>query len=514
MTYNELIQNENPQESATALSKIVDGEVYPRSITPADGGLLFMSRSGDGKRIHGLGSGICMREDACLGGEAEQVELAGESVFLRTGDLDHANAVVIRSLLPWTAPKLIPEGASVGLGDRLGVATPGHVKAVRGTGIFPVFAQQSIREMARTGRTPEDVMDDATFGVLQEGYRDGYGADADHLKTEADIDRCLEAGFRLFTIDPGDHVVSAADRFDEAELAAAYEDLPWGDLEIGPGDLLDSHAGRTLDLGGADPLRPTEAQIRRAAVKYGRALAHVAGCWRYLCAYGPAEGFQLEVSVDETESPTTPEEHLFVARELARLGVKATSLAPRFVGRFEKGVDYIGDLAEFERAFARHAAIAEAHGYKLSIHSGSDKFSIYPVMARYATGRIHLKTAGTSYLEALHAISRIDPPFFREVLGFARERYETDRRSYHVSGERANVPDPESVGDGALAEALAQFDARQMLHVTYGSVLEATGEDGEPRFRDRLMELLLQYEEAHHACLEMHLRQHIQPFRS
>ena len=89
---------------------------------------------------------------------------------------------------------------SFGFGDRLGLATPGHIVAVKGTGLAPIFAQQSVRENARTGRTPQQVMDDATWGIFQEGWQAGVGADADHLKTPADIDACLAAGYSFFTI--------------------------------------------------------------------------------------------------------------------------------------------------------------------------------------------------------------------------------------------------------------------------------------------------------------------------
>ena len=117
------------------------------------------------------------------------------------------------------------------------------------------------------------------------------------------------------------------------------------------------------------------------------------------------------------------------------------SLAPRFVGRFEKGVDYIGDLGELEKDVAAHAALARHFGpYKLSLHSGSDKFSVYPIAARLAKGLVHLKTAGTSYLEALRTAAAVDPAFFRAIYAFARERYDTDKASYHVSAELGKAP--------------------------------------------------------------------------
>jgi len=123
------------------------------------------------------------------------------------------NAAALRNCLPWLQPQ--PHGlrTSAGMGDRLGLATPGHVRAVVATGsqVAPIFAQQSIREMARTGRTPQQVMDDATWGIFGEGWRGVVGADADHLKTPEDIDACLAAGFTFFTIDPGAQVNNAAE---------------------------------------------------------------------------------------------------------------------------------------------------------------------------------------------------------------------------------------------------------------------------------------------------------------
>jgi len=185
--------------------------------------------------------------------------------------------------------------------------------------------------------------------------------------------------------------------------------------------------------------------------------------------------------------------------------VQWASLAPRFVGRFEKGVDYIGDLAAFEAEFAQHAAIAWRLGpYKLSLHSGSDKFSIYPIAARHAGGLIHVKTAGTSYLEALRAIAQTDPALFRDILTLARARYETDRASYHVSADVRRVPPPAARRDDELPALLGDFHAREVLHVTFGSALDAYG--------DRLRAALDAHEEAYYAALEAHLGRHLAPF--
>jgi tagaturonate epimerase len=442
-------------------------------------------------------------------------ELEGETASpgLLVGPRSPRNAAALRKHLPWLRPGPLGLRTSAGFGDRLGLATPGHVRALRAVGgaLAPVFAQQSIREMTRTGRTPLEVMDDATWGMFAEGWREGSGADADHLKTTADVDACLAAGFSLFTIDPGEHVDSAADSAEAAALRGKLPGLPWGDLADSEADLRRRYLGRSFAVEHLK-IEFDETTLLRAAVKYGRAVAHVARMFRHLKQAAGARLVELEVSVDETETPTTPAEHYWVASELLRLGVAWVSLAPRFVGRFEKGVDYIGDPAALERDVAAHAAIARQLGpYKLSLHSGSDKFSVYPIAARLTKGLVHLKTAGTSYLEALRTVAALDAALFREIYAFARERYDTDKASYHVSAELGRAPAAD-LAEPELPGLLEQFDAREILHVTFGSVLKEVGRDGRPRFKDRLFALLRSQPEAYAAHLERHFTRHLRPF--
>ncbi len=445
--------------------------------------------------------------------------------------LTPGNAATLRSRLPWLQPVLLGLQTSFGFGDRLGLATPGHVRALRAISHIPpahpplhppapIFAQQSVRENTRTGRTPQQVLDDATWGVFQEGWREPWGADADHLKTPEAADAFIAAGYTLYTVDPGDHVDNSAHTAAPAEVMAKVEALPWDTLEDTVQDLRRRYLGRPCDLADL-AVAFDEETLLRAAAKYGRAVAHTTQMYRYLAGRIPRAlpsgepGFELEVSVDETETPTSPAEHLYIANELERLGVRWVSLAPRFAGRFEKGVDYIGpsasrtcsagDLATFRAELARHAAIARALGpYKLSIHSGSDKFSIYPIVAELAGGLVHLKTAGTSYLQAVRTVAEVDPAFFREILALARERYETDRASYHTSAQLSAVPLPDTLCDADLVGLLEQFDARQVLHMTFGSVLE--------RFGERLRAVLCMHEETYYAALEAHLSRHLAPF--
>lgn len=436
---------------------------------------------------------------------------------LKFAPTNHANARALRDTLPWLKPDLLGLNTSAGTGDRVGLATPGHVRAFRhvlrdapGSTLLPIFAQQSIREMRRTNRTPDDVMTDATWGAFEAGWRGKLGADADHLKTPADIDACVAAGFSFYTIDPGDYVNTTADEASPTAVEAQVAALPWKDLETTQADVEKNYGGRKVKLESRS-ITFDEAVVLKAAAKYGGAIAHIAMMYRHLASKGIP--FELEVSVDETETPTTQAEHIFVVSELKRLGVHWVSLAPRYIGRFEKSADYIGDLAAFEQDFAIHAEIARALGpYKLSIHTGSDKFSIYAITMQQTRGLVHLKTAGTSYLEALRTITAIDPAFFRDIYVFAREHYETDRASYLLSASLDHAPLPESVKDTDLPALLNQFDAREILHATFGSVLTARGADGRLRFYDHLMALLRANPEAYASNLEAHFVRHLEPF--
>ena len=504
------------ERAAGSLVELVGMDVYAGSIAACDRAIYFLAR-------RGIEKFLCLAWNRDLTPQAETrfvgVDRAGviDGIFvnMRICDTDHENALSLRKDLPFTAPEAIGVKKSAGLGDRLGLATPGHVRAIRGLPIKPFFAQQSIREMIRTHRTPEEVMDCATWGVSQEGYRDGFGADADHLKTTEDVDRTVAAGFTMYTIDPGDHVDNAADTDDQSALARKFEALPWEELETTAADCRKAYAGTGPRIGPDFDLAVSEEDLLRAAVKYGRAIAHTVMLYRHLVEKMSGTAFELEMSVDETATPTSPAEHAYVASELKRLGVKWVSLAPRFVGEFEKGVDYIGDLARFEDAFAKHVQIARHLGpYKISLHSGSDKFSIYPVAARAAGELVHVKTAGTSYLEALRAIAGIDPGLFREIVDFAFQRYEEDKASYHVSGDPRKVARPKALRDDELAGVLDSFDGRQLLHVTYGSVLTVKDTDGHYRFRDRLLLALRRDEEAHYAAVSAHIRKHVMPFAS
>lgn len=416
------------------------------------------------------------------------------------------------------SPTALGLQASFGFGDRIGTATPGHVAAMNaaGKGIAPIFPQQSIREMQRTGRNPVQVMRDAMSAAIDCGWKGPIGADADHLKTTQDVDVTAEAGFTFFTIDPSGFVDQKADNYDEATLRSKFAEVgqssPW----------FSKYVGKSVKLATGTEVAFDEVACVRAVVKYGKAIQHAIQLSQYIDSVQTKANrpFEIEISVDETDQPTTLAEHFIIAEQCLLGGMRLVSLAPRFIGDFEKGVDYRGDLKALERSMHDHAAIAKQLGpYKISLHSGSDKLSMYGILAAATRGMFHVKTAGTSYLEALRVVAHHDPKGFREIIDFARGRYDVDKATYHVTATLADAPLTSQATDIELEKAYLECWSdvgpnrgftnlgRQILHCTFGSVLT------DAKLGPMVKDCLKAHPESYTKVLEDHFVRHLEALR-
>jgi hypothetical protein len=477
--------------------KQAGGITYALLRLPEDG-RLAAAPAASGKAL-----GLFAPTEAALragGFEGQRLGLGGGARLL-IGPLDHANAVALRRALPFTAPSpLAGLELTFGLGDRLGLAGPGQLRALRRFRASPVLAQQSVRELELTGRSYGEVLDAATWAVFQEGFEEPWGADGDHLKTEDWVRRALGIGFTMITADVSDHIRAGQAASTEPEAEQAYAGLP-GDYRR---RIEESYLRWSLRLDTGTVIRFSPSALRRAALVYREAVEQAARLYRAGVEVRGEAGFDFELSVDETSGPTTPEDHAFVALEARAAGVRLSSLAPRFVGEFQKGIDYIGDLAELERTFAAHAALARALGHRLSVHSGSDKFSAFPLVGRLTRGRFHLKTAGTSWLEAVRVIARREPALYRRLHAAALQRFEAARRYYHVSTDLDKVPLLSGLQDAELPGLFDNPDARQLLHITYGELLR------DPELGRDFFAALGIHLEAYWTDLEAHLGRHLE----
>jgi hypothetical protein len=486
-----------PDQLNPSAAALLGDRAYPESQVSYGGATYWLERSADGvKRLVAVSND----ESAFRAFTGTADTTAGEVRFV--AETTPENALALRSALPWLNPSRFGLRTSAGFGDRLGLATPGHVRALKAVGaeINPVFAQQSIREMGRCRRTPRNVLDDATWGAFQAGWTKPVGGDADHLEQLDDIDDTAAAGFVFYTLDPKAEVDPEAEHADAAAIKQKVEALDWTGLESDLATFTKSYVGQRIDL-EREAIELDEESVLRALAKYGPSLAHAMAMYRRLMEKGV--DCEVEFAVDETDYPTTPAEHVVVVRELKRLGMDFISFAPRFVGRFEKGVEYIGNIEELKRDFEIHAELARALGpYKLSLHSGSDKYSTYPLIAEATQGVVHLKTAGTSWAEALRVIANNDPDLMREVLALALDSFEANRKSYHLSCDPAKIPTEPT--DDQVAHLMDVVDSRQVLHVGYGAILEEYG--------TRMYSVWNDNEEELYDVIAGHFVKHLTPF--
>ncbi len=208
----------------------------------------------------------------------------------------------------------------------------------------------------------------------------------------------------------------------------------------------------------------------------------------------------MEVSIDEGSRQTSVEDHLFVAEYLHRSGIDFTSLAPKFPGQFQKGVDYAGDMEALARSLRTHAVLCkQIGGYRLSLHSGSDKFSIYPMFREITEGRFHIKTSGTSWLQAVKAIASANVPLFQELYALCLQNLDESKKAYDVAVTKQDFPTELPKVD--LPKFVTRPDVRQLFHISYGVLLDNK--------RDQILETLHRHESEHYSLVRDHIDKHL-----
>lgn len=413
----------------------------------------------------------------------------------------HANRLVFNAYLTYTQPRAFGKDIStLGTGDRLGLASPAHIRSVEGKEIKPILAQQSMRELKLTERTYRDVLDDVCYAVLIEGYTGGFGADADHLKEENDIKAALSVGYTMITLDCSEKIFKDAEQFDANQLKTAYFSIS-------------EDQRMYFDLAYIKTAIPIESlssysqeELMRNVLIYKDAIEYIVHIYE-ACILPLNRDIDFEVSLDETDNQTSHLGHYLVANELLKRGVKINSLAPRFIGEFQKGIDYIGDISSFDADIKVHAEIADFFSYKLSIHSGSDKFSIFGSVGKNTQGRFHLKTSGTSWLEAVKVIMEKNPQLYRKMHVIALEHFNEALNLYHVGADISGFVDISNIPDNALVDLMSNDNARQLIHITYGYILN-TRLDG-VMLGEKISETLKNNEELYWHFLGIHFQKHL-----
>lgn len=295
------------------------------------------------------------------------------------------------------------EKYSIGIGDRFGHQGVAQLSAFvkarnEGVDVVPVW-NKSNREHTLIGTRPHNTRLEADDAVKELGWNASYYVDADHIGLKT-VDLFIGSS-NYFTLDVADFI---GEKLQDGELADFTKH--WS-----------NYVGPLRVPGLKDTLAVSTETISSVGKKYLVAVREAGKIYRYIASKKGAEHFVTEVSMDETNAPQTPVELFFVLGALANEGVPVQTIAPRFTGQFLKGVDYVGDLRQFSKEFEQDvAAIALAikefslpECLKISVHSGSDKFSIYPIINRtikkFSAG-LHLKTAGTTWLEEVIGLAK------------------------------------------------------------------------------------------------------------
>ena len=414
---------------------------------------------------------------------------------VRVCPMNHQNRIAMSEEFSFLAPQAFGRNTpTFGFGDRLGIATPGHLEAVTRSKIKPVLAQQSLRELGLSGRTYEQVLDAAVWACFKGGYKGGFGADGDHLKTLEEVRTALSQEVSMITLD-GSLVLKEAPASAQ-ERAAAYRELP----EDFRTSIEEEYLGdEELERFGIH----IDADILAELAVANKGLIDLAA-EVYALIRKAGRPIDYELSLDETEYDTTAAAHYFVVRELDKRDVKLNSMAPRFVGEFQKGIDYIGDVAAFRENFRMHARIADLFGYKLSLHSGSDKFSVFPIVAQETMGRFHVKTSGTSWLEAARVIAKHNPKLYRDMHRKALDNVTNGQEHYVVKCNPLKIRPLDSLRDEELASLMDEEDARQLIHITYGYIIS------DPELKERILKTLNTYDAEYRKALLKHFSHHLE----
>jgi tagaturonate epimerase len=381
------------------------------------------------------------------------------------------------------------EKYSIGIGDRFGREGQAQLRALQqaeecGVAVVPVW-NKSYREHSLIGTRPEDVRAEADNAVRAAGWKRAYYVDADHIGMKT-VDAFL-ASSNFFTLDVADFIGKPAP--DDA-IESFVRDMA-------------SFRGLLRIPGLETVVDVTDAVLEKIGRQYSYAVSEAGRTYRHIAAAKGADGFVTEVSVDEALEPQLPFELFFILGAIAREQIPIQTIAPKFSGKFLKGIDYVGDLRHFEREFEADLLVVQhaskvfglPPSLKISVHTGSDKFSLYPVMCqalrKYGAG-IHLKTAGTTWLEEIIGVALAGPRGLRigkRVYAQALGRFEELCKPYAtvVEIDRAKLPDPSEVETWTAEQfvkrirhdpSCAEFSVhiRQLMHVAFKVAAEMGGE--------------------------------------
>lgn len=372
------------------------------------------------------------------------------------------------------------EKYSFGIGDRFGQQGEAQLQALlmakkSGIEMVPVW-NKSNREHQIIHSTPSETFEEAKNAVNALDWEGSWYVDADHINLKTVEPFLQHANF--FTLDVADYIGIS----------------PAIDEKVAFMDFASPYIGK-LSIDGIDDLpEVSTALLEEITDNYLGAISEAASIYRFVAERKGTEDFVAEVSMDEVETPQTPLEMFFILMMIKHYKIPAQTIAPKFTGRFNKGVDYEGDIDTFRKEFEEDLLVIDQairefalpENLKLSVHSGSDKFSIYPIMGeliRKHNKGIHIKTAGTTWLEEVIGLAMAGGDalaLVKKIYGIAYDRQDELCSPYAtvIDIDPASLPAPSEVNtwdEDKFASTLRHIpdhpnyhhSFRQLIHVGY-----------------------------------------------
>jgi tagaturonate epimerase len=420
-----------------------------------------------------------------------EFEFDDKPLYIGLFDTLKDNAKKIIPFFPYLYPKKINKKSSFGFGDRIGNTSGIHSNFAASYNIFPLFAQQSVREITKTSKKVEDILHDAVLGVFQSGFKNDWGADADHVRDKKWLTNMINNNYlpySMFTIDTFDYINLKPD---------SSGNCPENDKDFKERMVkAKKYIGRKIKFLDWE-FTYGEDELLEIVRKYYKCLDHLKDCFSLIKE--KISEFDFEPTFDETDIVTKPEEHFFLASELTGDGVDFSTFALRFPGVFEKSVDFYGNESELESSIKVHNEIAKHFGsYKLSLHSADYKFKVFKLFRNIAYDDFHMKLGGSSWREAVHTIAEIDKDLFRMILNISLEKAEENSIAYHMKMDTDKISKLINTKD--LSGLFEIKEVVQLLEISYGTILE--------RYRNIIEDMLMKNEDRYEENIADNYRLH------
>ncbi len=434
------------------------------------------------------------------------VEKRQSAGLLKIIEADTPTILRLSEAISWLRPRTNPGKPSVGLGDCLGGATAALVRGLENTPVFPVLALQTPRDVRQSGRTWSDVLADAAWGVWREGWKQGFGAEAEDLRTREDVEAAAAGGFVRFSLNLSELLVPVHGK-SKMELSQHYVALErewpvvseWRKRHLGQ--------GYTLSYG---TLRENfifdERTFFQVAVRLGKVIQQAVELSAIIRSATRGRPHEIAVDLRHSARPIAPAEHLFLALELAHHGVRLAGFVPQLPMEFVDGIDYVKNPGKLVKRLTKHCYLAaQFGGHSVGLPGAGDKLSLLPKL-KDSCPDVSIKMCRTFTIEGLRVLARKAPELFEKVVVKARTEFDSKEESRPAIVDAGHIPLPSSLRPEEIEKEY--FDTREG-RLLLGASFEADSGAAQ-RLRSQMNDILCQYEELHFAAVEGHARKHLE----